>query len=64
MTDDIDKTQDRLDLEEKLRRKYTSSNIDTKGSGVCLNCGEKINKDRRWCNRECADDWEYYNKHK
>lgn len=25
--------------------------------GYCLNCGEPLPDGRRWCNRECRDDW-------
>ena len=64
MSDDADKTQERLELEEMLRRKYASEEVHTQGNGQCLNCGDKITKERRWCSKECADDWEYYNKHK
>ena len=47
-----------------LRRKYASEDIQTQGNGQCLNCGDKITKEKRWCSKECADDWEYYNNHK
>ena len=53
MSDDADKTQERA-----------SEEIQTQGTGQCLNCGDKITKERRWCSKECADDWEYYNKYK
>lgn len=62
MSDDIDRTQERLEIEEMLRRKYASEETSIQGTGQCLNCGDSISKDRRWCNKECADDWEYYNK--
>jgi hypothetical protein len=44
MSDDADKTQERLELEEMLRRKYASEDIQTQGNGQCLNCGDKITK--------------------
>lgn len=64
MSDDIDKTQERLEIEEMIRRKYANEEISTKGTGQCLNCGDSISKDRRWCSKECADDWDYYHKRK
>lgn len=27
-------------------------------NGHCLNCGERVKKERRWCNAECREDWE------
>ena len=59
MSDDADKTQDRLELEEALRRKEMQNIKYVEGTGFCLNCGEKLNDNRRWCNKDCADDWDY-----
>jgi hypothetical protein len=27
-------------------------------TGFCLNCGEPLPDDLRWCSIECRDDWE------
>ena len=27
-------------------------------TGHCLNCGEELNNKRRWCDKDCARDWE------
>lgn len=27
-------------------------------SGHCLNCGEEVEGERRWCDKDCARDWE------
>jgi hypothetical protein len=27
-------------------------------TGFCLNCGEPLPDDRRWCSPECRDDWQ------
>ena len=29
-----------------------------KPTGHCLNCGETLNGERRWCDKDCASDWE------
>jgi hypothetical protein len=59
MSDDADKTQDRLEKEEMLRRREQETIVYVKGTGQCLNCGEKLNDSRRWCDKDCADDWDY-----
>jgi hypothetical protein len=62
MSDDADLTQERLEKEEAFRRKYRQEEAPIKGTGFCLNCGEAIRKDWRWCNAECRDDYEYRSK--
>jgi hypothetical protein len=59
MADDIDLTQDRLEAQEMIRRKYAPEDVSIEGDGACLNCGNDISKDKRWFDKECADDWEY-----
>lgn len=27
-------------------------------TGECLECGERVEHPRRWCNAVCRDDWE------
>jgi hypothetical protein len=58
MSDDVDQTQDRLDLEQELRKKYRKAPTPIKGVGYCLNCGEPLSKDWRWCDQYCRDDYE------
>mgnify|MGYP003340602710 FL=1 len=64
MSDDADKTQDRIELEETLRRREMKNIKYVEGTGFCLNCGEKLNDNRRWCDKDCADDWDYLTKRK
>lgn len=64
MSDDADKTQDRIELEEALRRREMKNIKYVEGTGFCLNCGEKLNDNRRWCDKDCADDWDYLTKRK
>jgi predicted nucleic acid-binding Zn ribbon protein len=42
-----------------IRRKYAPEDVSIDGDGTCLNCGNSISKDKRWCDKECAVDWEY-----
>ena len=64
MSDDADKTQDRIELEDALRRKEMKNIKYVESTGFCLNCGEKLNDNRRWCDKDCADDWDYLTKRK
>ena len=59
MADEIDRTQDRLELEEQIKRQYRNTDAPIKGTGFCLNCGEAIRKDMRWCDSHCRDDFEH-----
>ena len=27
-------------------------------TGYCLNCGERLDAPRRWCDADCHDDWD------
>lgn len=31
---------------------------EAKATGSCLFCGEPLDKSRRWCDKDCASDWE------
>jgi hypothetical protein len=59
MSDEADITQARQELEEAIRRKYTQLIMnEAEPTGKCLNCGVRC-KDKRWCDKDCEDDWEY-----
>jgi len=39
-------------------RNYESK---AKATGKCLNCFEPLASGLRWCNKDCAEDWEKLN---
>jgi len=69
MSDEADLTQDRLDIEAEVRRKFRGApKREVEPIGMCLNCQEPFvdddgnelvagGKDKRWCNEHCTKDW-------
>lgn len=55
MADDADKTAERMEHEEKLRRLSTQAPA-IEPTGFCLNCDEPLTEGR-WCDAHCRDDW-------
>ncbi len=63
MADEADRSQDRLELEDEIRKRYKFVVLDgPKATGNCLNCGDEVDGDRRWCSPECREDWGLRNK--
>lgn len=59
MSDEADMTQDRLELEDKIRKKYTVRPVkEAEATGFCLNCGEDLPTTMRWCDADCQSDWQ------
>jgi RNA polymerase-binding transcription factor DksA len=59
MSDDADMTQDRMELEDKIRKKYTQRLAkEAEANGYCLECGEDLPAEKRWCDANCRDLWE------
>ncbi|MDR0577756.1 MAG: hypothetical protein LBI87_09540 [Candidatus Accumulibacter sp.] len=59
MSDLADQAQAREEaLAETLRRFGRAPVKSPAATGVCLNCGERLDGGRRWCSPECRDDWE------
>lgn len=42
---------------EKARKDLTKS---SKPTGFCLNCGEPLQESKRFCDKDCAEDYEKY----
>lgn len=59
MSDDADRSQDRMEQEDKLRRLYTKKPaLEAEATGACLNCGEDMHElGQRWCDAYCREDW-------
>ena len=65
MADDSDITQDRLEIEERIRKRYTQKTTqEIDASGFCLECDEELPPAKRWCNADCRDMWEVRRKNK
>lgn len=61
MSDAADKTQERIENEERVRRKFQQLDaLEVDPTGECLNCGEVMPSiGMRWCDAACRSDWEY-----
>jgi RNA polymerase-binding transcription factor DksA len=46
--------QERLDVHMRKARQPAVP----VATGYCLNCGEPLPDDRRWCSVECRNDWQ------
>lgn len=59
-----DRISDPSDLATERERLYREAALRArkpmgpKPSGFCLNCGEPVRPPRRWCDKDCRDDWE------
>ena len=54
--DEADRAQMDMEQYSSVRKQQEES---PKSTGYCLYCGEKLkNKDQRWCDKDCRDDWE------
>ncbi|WP_290654443.1 DUF2116 family Zn-ribbon domain-containing protein [Idiomarina sp.] len=63
MSDLVDNANDTAQYLSELAVADARSSRDwPEASGHCLNCGEPLNNKRRWCDKDCASDWEKLNK--
>ena len=55
--DDLDRAQEATDemLSYIIKMRKPSGPVET---GYCLNCGEPLPAERRWCDALCRDEWE------
>jgi hypothetical protein len=58
MSDEADRANDTAEtfLAAALRNRKLEA--PQHGVGMCLNCGAAVPGDRRWCDAECAAEWE------
>jgi hypothetical protein len=59
MSDIIDIANDAADLflADSLTHRTKPAEIP-KGIGVCLECRQDLDTDRRWCDADCRNEWE------
>lgn len=61
MADEADIANDVADAErERAIKEVLAATPPQPGIGMCLNCAELLDDDRRWCSPECRDDWLKY----
>lgn len=59
MSDEADLAQGRMELEEEIRKKYIAKPTkEAEATGLCLNCGEPVKGEQRWCDVSCRNDWQ------
>ena len=65
MADEIDFAADRYEawLENRVaEHQYQLNQSCYQPTGYCLNCDEKLDDGRRFCNAECREDFEHRNR--
>jgi hypothetical protein len=58
--DSVDIEQKLLDLRVKTISKAAHVDYLKNPSGACKWCSEPVGVNRRFCDKECADNWEKY----
>lgn len=60
MADIVDEANDKAAvlLAATLLNHRRKAIVATPGIGLCLNCGEDVEGERRWCSPDCRDDWQ------
>jgi hypothetical protein len=60
LADVIDEANDRAQANlDKALAKVPKPTATPIGIGICLNCGEGVDGDGRWCCPECRDEWDH-----
>lgn len=54
---DIAGARQEAEMARKLKAAHEFA-PEAQPTGFCLNCGEPLQNDRRWCGPECREDWE------
>jgi len=60
MADIIDQANDKAEaaLQAAISEaSYQASRQEVAPTGICLNCGEPVSDDLRWCDEFCRYDW-------
>lgn len=48
-------------MQEKQLEAARVKGPEVHATGYCLNCGEDMPDNQRWCDADCRDDWEKMN---
>lgn len=59
--DEADQTADRMEKEEALRRRFVPKE-EIPACGVCYWCEAGVPTNHKFCDAECRDQWEQYQK--
>ena len=58
MADEADMTQDRMEREAALRRRFVPQD-ELQPCGICAYCGADVAHPKKFCDAECAEGWEF-----
>lgn len=62
MADQFDQATDREMMERDIAlAEARKAKTEIKATGLCLECGEPVQADVRWCSKDCRDDWQRWN---
>lgn len=64
MADEADRGNEAAELFLDAAMKNRKQAVIPAGIGMCLNCGEDVEGENRWCDNDCRQDWEKRNKNK
>jgi len=60
MSDEADRGNDTAEFFLDVAKRNKKPQADPHGIGMCLNCGAGVDGNRRWCDKDCADEWELH----
>lgn len=63
MADEADVANDYVENEMKRCLSAVNLTREVEPTGECLNCGDTVKGERRWCSAYCTRDWENRSKH-
>lgn len=63
MADEIDVANEYADRMVAQGMAAINLKPEVEPTGYCLNCGEQVQDNKRWCSVTCTRDWEKRSKH-
>lgn len=58
-TADLASYLENLQLENILNNQLNRQHESVKATGCCLYCHAELSGEKRWCDSDCRDDWEF-----